>query len=778
VHRPLKLFVTANFADLYSPVLLSMLLKNSDGNPVADPVEVSWADLAAQCPEMCTLQEMHRRVAASPRTQAKFWLLMDDLVDRYLLAIGQSYVGSHRSAGVINYMAIEDDYCSSGELGLAGFAINEEEPCEAQARGFTHGRRKVYGIPEPMGPEMLRQFQAISAAKPENAAGIGDSATAASALTEFLAEASKALVRCASSLQYEAATLPARQMQQKVPAEKFTPRQQELSRLDGGYEIDGTQRRKLEPTPEEPLGHIVAEEDEATLANRPVGNAYREVPLTGCHNSLLPAYRQPHLAFQTFLMLDDFGRHMRTTETSAVLQSLPSSLPWKVSENGEITDAISPQGTTVSPEEFSQDAERYARSFSRDARALHGHNHDHNCSFTCIKYVKSSAKKMAEKSLDTGMNIVCRFFFYVVLVFKIVEEAVERVVRIRRRGKEIITEPYVANSNEHNELGRVQVERHTPFRGATSDVGQCGVRCKLDFQFTPRAPVLAVDMSLDEELRSAEKPEADRGVNAENATGHRRHSASKRTLTYDKAEAFYGIRLQLQANVAMRRAAYSMLAMWQAAHNTDYYITKYGTKPLGQLQNLIRQFALGLRRLELEEQQERHADDAAVVNNSQDYKQRARRVTLRLAMAANRATWASCCEMALFIHTNAHVRKTYYPRDIYLSRLAYLSHTCLRLLNSGNDFLLEASDLMRQGITDLSALSFSAAAGKTESAPLSNVAKLAETTVLENPEIVQDLQDASQILASDDDADEDELSNEEADSEKEDEKACNEVEEA
>ena len=167
VHGPLELFVTANFADVYSPVLLSMLLADSDANPVAEPVEVFWANLAAQCPEMCTLQEMHRRVAASPRTQAKFWLLFDDLVDRYLLAIGHYYVGSHRNSQVINYKTIEDDACSSGELGLAGFATNEEEPCEAQARGFTHGHRKVYGIPEPMGPEMLREFQAISAAKPE-----------------------------------------------------------------------------------------------------------------------------------------------------------------------------------------------------------------------------------------------------------------------------------------------------------------------------------------------------------------------------------------------------------------------------------------------------------------------------------------------------------------------------------------------------------------------------------------------------------------------------------
>ena len=46
VHGPLKLFVTANFADVYSPLMLSMVLGDSDANPVADPIEVSKADLA------------------------------------------------------------------------------------------------------------------------------------------------------------------------------------------------------------------------------------------------------------------------------------------------------------------------------------------------------------------------------------------------------------------------------------------------------------------------------------------------------------------------------------------------------------------------------------------------------------------------------------------------------------------------------------------------------------------------------------------------------------
>ena len=151
---------------------------------------------------------------------------------------------------------------------------------------------------------------------------------------------------------------------------------------------------------------------------------------------------------------------------------------------------------------------------------------------------------------------------------------------------------------------------------------------------------------------------------------------------------------------------------------------KYGTKALEQLQNLIAQFALGLRRLEIEEQQERDAGDAAVLANPEEYKRRARRVTLRLAMAANRATWASCCEMASFIRTTAHVRKSYLPRDIYLSRLAYLCHTCLRLLNSGESFLLEASDLVQDGTTNLSTVSFSTSAAQSKTTPLSNVLNL------------------------------------------------------
>ena len=280
-------------------------------------------------------------------------------------------------------------------------------------------------------------------------------------------------------------------------------------------------------------------------------------------------------------MLDEFGCHEEPPAGSAVLESLPCPLPWQAN-NGEVTGAI----PAVSAHDFEQDAQRFALSFARDTRALHCHNHDHNCSFTCIKYVKQKAKKVAETGLNAVTNIVCRFFFFVTLVFKVLEDGVERVRRVRRRGKTRVLQPFVASTNEHNELGRVQVERHTPFRGATTDVGQCGTRCNFDFQFMPRAPVFAEESSLDKTLDGAESPDSEQ-TNAGKTIARKRTARSTRTLSYDKAEAFYCIRLQLPDDAAMRQAEHSMLAMWQAAHNTDFYITKYGTKALEQLQNLI-----------------------------------------------------------------------------------------------------------------------------------------------------------------------------------------------
>ena len=193
-------------------------------------------------------------------------------------------------------------------------------------------------------------------------------------------------------------------------------------------------------------------------------------------------------------MLDEFGCHVDSADDPY----LPTQLPWQVDENGAVASVVGPNGRDLNSEAFQEDAERFALAFCRDTRALHCHNHDHNCSFTCVKYTKASAKKLAEESVGTERNIVCRFNYFVVKVFEVVSEGVTRIKRLRRRGKELVSTPYIADSNDAGELGRAQVLRLTPFRGPTTDVGQSGGRCNIDFQFMPRAAVLNVDLDAAE----------------------------------------------------------------------------------------------------------------------------------------------------------------------------------------------------------------------------------------------------------------------------------------
>ena len=81
---------------------------------------------------------------------------------------------------------------------------------------------------------------------------------------------------------------------------------------------------------------------------------------------------------------------------------------------------------------------------------------------------------------------------------------------------------------------------------------------------------------------------------------------------------------------------------------------------------------------------------------------------------------------------------------------------------------------MHHGTTGLSTLSFSTAPAQTEPSPLSNVAKLANATALEDNGILEDLQDPSEIKARDDDADENDSNNDQGDTEQESEQECDE----
>ena len=118
------------------------------------------------------------------------------------------------------------------------------------------------------------------------------------------------------------------------------------SRLDGGTEIDGKiMRAHLEITPEEPQGHVVRERTLVEAEQRASRNPYRCLPLTGCHQSMLPCYRSSSAVGQlNKYKLDEFG----LAPVSAKLQSLHAS--WDVSPEGQVVDILDSDGLPLTEE--------------------------------------------------------------------------------------------------------------------------------------------------------------------------------------------------------------------------------------------------------------------------------------------------------------------------------------------------------------------------------------------------------------------------------------------
>ena len=112
------------------------------------------------------------------------------------------------------------------------------------------------------------------------------------------------------------------------------------------------------------------------------------------------------------------------------------------------------------------------------------------------------------------------------------------------------------------------------------------------------------------------------------------------------ALALYGVRFQCPASPLLRRCFHTIVAMCQAAHNCDCYITKYQGKSMEQLQNLFAQIVCGLRRLQLEKESATEPSHPNAV---------ARKTVLRIAMAANRSSWCSCCDLAIYSEAGALV---------------------------------------------------------------------------------------------------------------------------
>jgi hypothetical protein len=204
------------------------------------------------------------------------------------------------------------------------------------------------------------------------------------AVAEFMNQMRAEVLRAASTLQYDSAVLLAEQLNVAVSPEPFSRKQQMQSRLDGGLEVDGTTvRTSLEVTPAEPQGHIVRERTLAEAQQRSCRNPYRCVPLTGCHQSMLPCYRSSAAAGRLDdFQLDEYGLRPE----SAKLQSLHAN--WDETDSGQVVGLLDEQSRPFNENVLREDAQKWAVSYARHVRSLYGQNQDHGCTKTCTKYAR------------------------------------------------------------------------------------------------------------------------------------------------------------------------------------------------------------------------------------------------------------------------------------------------------------------------------------------------------------------------------------------------------
>ena len=98
---------------------------------------------------MPSLERMHQIVAADPRAQAKFFLLMTELHYRYIIGLERLHVG--RTTLAQQAVATEDEVATPLLPYVAPGTTDVQAPFEAQGRGFAHGHGKGHNV---IGPTM------------------------------------------------------------------------------------------------------------------------------------------------------------------------------------------------------------------------------------------------------------------------------------------------------------------------------------------------------------------------------------------------------------------------------------------------------------------------------------------------------------------------------------------------------------------------------------------------------------------------------------------------
>ena len=363
-------------------------------NGAGEPLRKRSINLLADCPRMPCLRDIHRALAKHPVLQARLYLLLDELVHVELLCMS-AFIGVRGYGTTRRGPGREDDYATTCQIGIAQLVRSGLKPLEAQGRGFEHGHEKLNSVPR-MRAARLKELFARSAAAGEHSED---------ELARCCCVARQELLRAASSLQYDSAVVPGRQLGVPLRPEPFSQLQQRRCRHDGEVEEmhDNAPCRPLIPVTEaESNGHIQTEANRAALEQRTSRNPYKELPLTGAVQTMMPRYRLSE-SFGRIRLPDEYG-HYPDMDAAAAENDVSSELrtareEYIVGPDGQVTGLRLPNQAEATPDDISTDAAAWATSFARDQRACFIQNHKHDCTATCVMY---QTKKQAADDTATA----------------------------------------------------------------------------------------------------------------------------------------------------------------------------------------------------------------------------------------------------------------------------------------------------------------------------------------------------------------------------------------
>ena len=152
---PFSTFFTTNFADTYH-VLTQVLTQGA-----FEPLGRRPLNILQDSPPMPTPQEMHKIVAARPMVQANLFLFLDAITHQNLLCARRVFLGRRKYDPCFRWAReplTEDDFTSSGDVGISAFLRSLIKALEAQGRGFAHGHENHHSEPRTKAIDLVMLF--------------------------------------------------------------------------------------------------------------------------------------------------------------------------------------------------------------------------------------------------------------------------------------------------------------------------------------------------------------------------------------------------------------------------------------------------------------------------------------------------------------------------------------------------------------------------------------------------------------------------------------------